>query len=217
MTNRFNLLLPPMELPQSTLNTLGAMVFRYYTTLNTRTHTHTHTRYSPNVFLFVKKKKVLRLANEIVEDAKPVVAIKAKKENSKTSEKKDEAAAVEHEEPAEQLSATPLQWNVSSTIKRAIEAATKRYNDEAARLQVQALKIDGFGKQFFKDKKVAPDGTVQQAIQLAYRRAFPLTSRAVATYESASTAAFKKGRTETIRPATIESSGMLSYILLTVR
>ena len=68
------------------------------------------------------------------------------------------------------------------------------------------LRISGFGKKFFKSKKIAPDGTVQNAIQLAYKKAFGKT---VATYESASTAGFRKGRTETIRPATIESSAFV--------
>lgn len=48
---------------------------------------------------------------------------------------------------------------------------------------------------------------VQNAIQLAYKRAFGKT---VATYESASTAGFLRGRTETIRPATIESKAFVS-------
>lgn len=55
--------------------------------------------------------------------------------------------------------------------------------------------------------KVSPDGVVQNAIQLAFKRAFGQT---VATYESASTAGFLRGRTETIRPATIESKAFVS-------
>ena len=159
---------------------------------------------------------VLRLANEIHEDAKAVEAVAAQeKSDAKAADKTtaapegDDAGAVEvvaEQDEAEPV--TPLQWSLSSSVASAVKSATQRYNDEVNTLQIQALKINGFGKQFFKEQKIAPDGTVQQAIQLAYRRAFPDTPRAVATYESASTAAFKKGRTETIRPATIESSGL---------
>ena len=42
----------------------------------------------------------------------------------------------------------------------------------------------------------------QFAFQLGYYRLF---GKVVATYESANTAAFKHGRTETIRPATMET------------
>mmetsp|Transcript_15419 Transcript_15419/g.30952 ORF Transcript_15419/g.30952 Transcript_15419/m.30952 type:complete len:207 (-) Transcript_15419:376-996(-) len=55
-----------------------------------------------------------------------------------------------------------------------------------------------------KRAKLSPDGTMQMAFQLAHvhMHGGPLPS----TYESASTAAFKHGRTETIRSATPEAA-----------
>jgi carnitine O-palmitoyltransferase 2 len=46
------------------------------------------------------------------------------------------------------------------------------------------------------------DGTLQMSFQLAHYRMY---GHSASTYESASTAGFKHGRTETIRSATVES------------
>lgn len=53
--------------------------------------------------------------------------------------------------------------------------------------------------------RLSPDGVAQMAFQLAY---YKMTGTAVASYESCSTAAFKHGRTETVRPASLESVAM---------
>lgn len=51
-----------------------------------------------------------------------------------------------------------------------------------------------------KKQKLSPGLVAQLAFQMAFLRQYGQT---VATYESCSTAAFKHGRTETIRPASI--------------
>lgn len=53
-----------------------------------------------------------------------------------------------------------------------------------------------------KKKKLSPDAIAQLAFQMGFLRQYGQT---VATYESCSTAAFRHGRTETIRPATIHT------------
>lgn len=58
------------------------------------------------------------------------------------------------------------------------------------------------GKQQLKTCDVGTDGACQFAFQLAYLRLYGATA---STYESCSTAAFKHGRTETIRPNTMET------------
>lgn len=65
----------------------------------------------------------------------------------------------------------------------------------AAMTQVFPL---GGGKERLKKSKLSPDAVAQLAFQMAFLRQYGQT---VATYESCSTAAFKHGRTETIRPA----------------
>jgi len=61
----------------------------------------------------------------------------------------------------------------------------------------------GFGQKFIKEKKLSPDSTIQTIFQIAYYKLYKTT---VSTYESASTSAFKHGRTECIRSATNEST-----------
>uniref|UniRef100_UPI00358EA458 carnitine O-palmitoyltransferase 2, mitochondrial isoform X2 n=1 Tax=Myxine glutinosa TaxID=7769 RepID=UPI00358EA458 len=55
-----------------------------------------------------------------------------------------------------------------------------------------------FMNEVFQKQKVSPDGVLQLALQLAYLRLYGTPAD---TYESCSTAAFRHGRTETIRPA----------------
>jgi hypothetical protein len=60
-------------------------------------------------------------------------------------------------------------------------------------------------KEDVKKSKLSPDGLMQMVLQLAHVRAHGYTP---STYESATTAAFKHGRTETIRSATPEAVAM---------
>ncbi len=125
---------------------------------------------------------VLRYANEICEDAFGNELAEASKGGASDL-------------------VTPLKFDLSS-VKSDLAKGDAWLKERVEKLTASELRFKGIGKRFFKKKHMAPDGVVQNAIQLAYRKAFGKT---VATYESASTSGFKKGRTETIRPATIES------------
>lgn len=57
-------------------------------------------------------------------------------------------------------------------------------------------------KVFCKEHQVSPDAIMQLGFQLAY---FKQHREYVGTYESCSTAAFRHGRTETVRPCTSET------------
>ena len=59
------------------------------------------------------------------------------------------------------------------------------------------LLSDAVDSNWVKQHKIGPDGFLQMAFQLAH--ASTHDGKAGATYESASTSAFKHGRTETIR------------------
>ena len=61
--------------------------------------------------------------------------------------------------------------------------------------------LDGFGRADCKKVGIGPDSVMQLAIQIAHHR---LYGSFAPTYESCSTAAFKHGRTETLRPLTME-------------
>ena len=67
----------------------------------------------------------------------------------------------------------------------------------------QILNTDALRKGDLKRSNLSPDGTMQMVLQLAHQRMHGYTP---STYESASMAAFKHGRTETIRSATIEAN-----------
>lgn len=92
-----------------------------------------------------------------------------------------------------------LEINVSDKLKSAIEDATVTYNETGHSLDVNYLIFNGIDKILCKRNRVSPDSIMQLGFQAAYHK---LTGKFVPSYESCSTAAFKHGRTETIRPCT---------------
>lgn len=62
---------------------------------------------------------------------------------------------------------------------------------------------DLYGKGFMKKSSMSPDAYIQMALQLAYYRD---TGKFSLTYEASMTRLFREGRTETVRPCTIESA-----------
>ena len=77
-------------------------------------------------------------------------------------------------------------------------------NFEAARLGYELVEFnsDAFGKDKIKKFGVSPDSVSQLILQMAYWRTH---GTCVGTYESCSTAAFRSGRTETIRSCTSDT------------
>merc|ERR1712226_1091332 len=88
---------------------------------------------------------------------------------------------------------------MNDEIKRDISGALTDFPKTTSTLDLSFLKFEKFGKQYLKTKKLSPDSFMQLAFQMGY---YKHCGKTVATYESCSTAAFKHGRTETIRPAT---------------
>lgn len=77
--------------------------------------------------------------------------------------------------------------------------AQKLLNDLHLRIYVH----DNYGKGFMKTCHLSPDAYIQMALQLAYYRDAGHFSL---TYEASMTRLFREGRTETVRPCTIESA-----------
>lgn len=127
---------------------------------------------------------VLRLQNEIFKDTteKPLV------NPNSVPASVDSASAVRR-----------LQLNLDSEIQNGIVKARENFQTAVSKLTIDALEFKRGGKEQLKRKKLSPDAIVQLAFQMGFLRQHGQT---VATYESCSTAAFKHGRTETIRPAT---------------
>ncbi|XP_066590701.1 carnitine O-palmitoyltransferase 1, liver isoform isoform X2 [Prorops nasuta] len=98
---------------------------------------------------------------------------------------------------------TRLQWDLGQEIKDAIdksyEVAVKLLNDVELRIYVH----DSYGKGFMKTCSMSPDAYIQMALQLAYLRD---AGKFNLTYEASMTRLFREGRTETVRPCTIEST-----------
>ncbi|KAE9003791.1 Carnitine O-palmitoyltransferase 2 [Phytophthora rubi] len=94
-----------------------------------------------------------------------------------------------------------LTWDVNGETKQLLNEAKKTYDKWTSTLLVACAESPvtrAVGKKY----NIGTDGLMQMTIQLAH---FKLHQKFVATYESASTAAFKHGRTETVRSCTNEA------------
>ncbi|KAF2358191.1 Acyltransferase ChoActase/COT/CPT [Trinorchestia longiramus] len=96
-----------------------------------------------------------------------------------------------------------LRWNLSkecqSVIDNSFKVAQSLLNDVDLRL----IMFRDYGKGFMKKCRLSPDAYIQMALQLAYYRD---AGKFNLTYEASMTRLFKEGRTETVRPCTIESA-----------
>ncbi|KAJ4942860.1 hypothetical protein JOQ06_005372 [Pogonophryne albipinna] len=130
---------------------------------------------------------VLRFQNEIFKDTteKPLV------------HPGSAAAAVDSSSAVRRL-----QFNLDSEVETGIQNAKENFDSAVSKLTIDALEFKKGGKQQLKKSKLSPDAIAQLAFQMGFLRQYGQT---VATYESCSTAAFRHGRTETIRPASVHT------------
>ncbi|XP_019727372.1 carnitine O-palmitoyltransferase 2, mitochondrial [Hippocampus comes] len=91
-----------------------------------------------------------------------------------------------------------LSFKLDDELRAGIKAAKAGFDAAVSQLTIGAMQFTGGGKERLKKSKLSPDAVAQLAFQMAFLRQYGQT---VATYESCSTAAFRHGRTETIRPA----------------
>ncbi|KAK7147285.1 hypothetical protein R3I94_009962 [Phoxinus phoxinus] len=95
-----------------------------------------------------------------------------------------------------------LIFTVDERVRRDIALAKEQYNKSCKDLQVVSYAFTSFGKAAIKKRKLHPDTFVQLALQLAYYR---LHGKPGSCYETATTRRFFHGRTETMRPCTVEA------------
>ncbi|KAM6921207.1 LOW QUALITY PROTEIN: carnitine O-palmitoyltransferase 2, mitochondrial [Xenentodon cancila] len=95
-----------------------------------------------------------------------------------------------------------LHFNLDGELENGIKKAEENFDSAVSKLTIDAIEFKKGGKEKLKEKKLSPDAVAQLAFQMGFLRQYGQT---VATYESCSTAAFKHGRTETIRPATVHT------------
>ncbi|KAJ8869554.1 hypothetical protein PR048_028545 [Dryococelus australis] len=93
-----------------------------------------------------------------------------------------------------------MQFSLDDMSKQSITEARNKYKKICESLCMDYVKFEEYDRKICKQNQVSPDSMMQLAFQAAFHR---LHGRYVSTYESCSTAAFKHGRTETIRPCTM--------------
>lgn len=95
-----------------------------------------------------------------------------------------------------------LVFTVDSKVQSDINHAKEQYLETTRDLQVVSYAFTAFGKAAIKLRKLHPDTFVQLAMQLAYYR---IHKEPGSCYETATTRKFFHGRTETMRPCTLEA------------
>lgn len=98
-----------------------------------------------------------------------------------------------------------IDFDLNNSLIDAILSADRKWRELTTSLDINYGICDNLTREYFKSKKVSPDSMFQLSFQIAY---FTLYKTFCSTYESCSTAAFKKGRTEVVRSATNETSSI---------
>ncbi|CAB3409899.1 unnamed protein product [Caenorhabditis bovis] len=92
-----------------------------------------------------------------------------------------------------------IKFNLTDSIKSKIEEAQKKHVLSNSDLDFATMEYSGLNRDLIKKTMLSPDSVMQLAIQMAF---YSMYKEFVPTYESCSTAAFLKGRTECMRSAT---------------
>ncbi|KAI5092340.1 peroxisomal carnitine O-octanoyltransferase, partial [Silurus meridionalis] len=103
-----------------------------------------------------------------------------------------------------------LVFTVDEKVQRDITLAKEQYSKSTQDLQLICYAFTSFGKAAIKKKKLHPDTFVQLAMQLAYYRQH---GKPGSCYETATTRRFYHGRTETMRPCTVEAIQLCKVML----
>ncbi|KAL6738453.1 hypothetical protein Aduo_012000 [Ancylostoma duodenale] len=102
-------------------------------------------------------------------------------------------------QPANEAMVKEIEFNLTPSLRSQIDKAQKAHVQRNSSLDFSTVEYDGLNKETIKKSKMSPDSIMQLAIQMAF---YSLYKDFVPTYESCSTAAFLKGRTECMRSAT---------------
>lgn len=96
-----------------------------------------------------------------------------------------------------------LDFDLDSRLKQSIAKSRNYHAEVTDNLELGSIEYEHLNRDLFKKSKLSPDAMSQLSFQLAFKKLFNKTP---VTYESCSTAAFKGGRTETVRPCTNETN-----------
>lgn len=95
-----------------------------------------------------------------------------------------------------------LHFDIPESVQRKIYYAETSLGDEIVASETYVLEFKEYGKHFITSNGLSPDSYVQMSMMLAYYR---LYGRIVCAYEPVLTKNFYHGRTEAMRPATMEA------------
>ncbi|KAG8130894.1 hypothetical protein E2320_017597 [Naja naja] len=93
-----------------------------------------------------------------------------------------------------------LEFDLNDSITSAINAARMKFDETLKRFRVKSFRYEKYGKAYIMNKILSPDAVFQLACQMAVYHQY---GKFLPSYEACSTAAFKHGRTETIRPTSV--------------
>ncbi|XP_053673314.1 carnitine O-palmitoyltransferase 2, mitochondrial [Anopheles nili] len=93
-----------------------------------------------------------------------------------------------------------IDFTLDDRVRAAVRTAENNHNAVIDSLDMNYMKYEGINKNVCKKQRISPDAVMQLGFQLAY---YKQHGQFVGTYESCSTAAFRHGRTETMRPCTL--------------
>ncbi|UJR25276.1 hypothetical protein I4U23_006628 [Adineta vaga] len=102
-----------------------------------------------------------------------------------------------------------LEFQFDDKLKQELQTSKQNYDDFVSKFNVNIYQEGVLGKSILKKSALSPDAIMQIGIQMAYYRMY---QRFVSTYESCSTAVYKHGRTETIRPVTNETKAFIEAL-----
>eukprot|EP01134_Creolimax_fragrantissima_P007164 CFRG7164T1 len=100
------------------------------------------------------------------------------------------------------ITPTEVKFNLSNSVQDAIKKADSEFTKLVNGLQFSIARVGPMGRDEIKQYGVSADAVCQFVIQYGF---YKMTNKFAATYESCSTAAFKHGRTETVRSNTPET------------
>jgi carnitine O-acetyltransferase len=95
-----------------------------------------------------------------------------------------------------------INFDLPDSVRRKILYAETALGDQIVASDTYVLEFSDYGKRFITANKLSPDSYVQMSMILAY---YKLYGRIVCAYEPVLTKAFYHGRTEAMRPATMEA------------
>ncbi|XP_003388199.1 PREDICTED: carnitine O-palmitoyltransferase 1, liver isoform-like [Amphimedon queenslandica] len=97
-----------------------------------------------------------------------------------------------------------MKWKISKECHDKIESAYKNAQLSVSDIDLYVNQHDAYGKGIIKRCGFSPDAFIQMALQLAYYR--DSGGKFCLTYEASMTRLYREGRTETVRPCTIEAA-----------